>query len=263
MKRMRMVMGLCLVAVLGMSAFGVVSASAAAPEFGRCLKVVKPVKGKFSDAKCTKAAVAGKEGFEWSPGPGPNNKYTTVIKPLTKATLESTNKETISCTGQTSSGEFDLGNPKKTRKNISTFTNCEFVTFGVKCNSPGHAVGELVTNPFETELGIITKSSEGPIKNKLGNDLKPETGNEFIKFECAKIPVGVTGSLIVPVKSNTFTNKETLKFTQSKGHQKPEKFENEPKDTLTTTSTSGTFQSGQTITVIQTDEEKIEANSVV
>jgi hypothetical protein len=264
MKRMRMVMGLCLVAVLGMSAFGVVSASAAAPEFGRCLPAPGKKGGNSQDSKCTKAAVAGKEAFNWEPGPGPKPGFEDNMAAGKVATLESTNKETVLCKTQHSNGEYNAANSKQTKNIVVKFTGCELKPFEVKCNTAGSAVGELVTQKLKSELGVITISGEGPIKNKLGNDLTPETGEEFINFECAKIPVRVTGSVIVPVKSNTMTNKETLKFTQSKGKQKPEKFAPPAeKDTLLTESGKNAFQSGQTITTVQLGEEKMEANSVM
>src|SRR5205823_2671586 len=58
------------------------------PEFGRCVKLAKGVKGSFSTAGCTAPATPEKFSFEWQPGPGPNTKFTTKIKELMTATIE-------------------------------------------------------------------------------------------------------------------------------------------------------------------------------
>ncbi len=58
----------------------------------------------------------------------------------------------------------------------------------------------------------------------------------------------------------------TEKFTASKGKQKPEHFAGgvAKEHILETSTNGGTFeQSGQTITSILTNEEKVEANSVL
>ncbi len=49
------------------------TASAEAPEFGRCVKVAKGT-GSFKNANCTIALAGG--SYEWLPGPGPGNKFT-------------------------------------------------------------------------------------------------------------------------------------------------------------------------------------------
>ncbi len=58
MRRIK-IMGLCLVAVFAVSVAMAGTASAAAPEFGRCLKIAKTTEKKLSlydSAKCTKTA---------------------------------------------------------------------------------------------------------------------------------------------------------------------------------------------------------------
>ena len=71
MKRIK-IMGLCLVAVFAVSVMASASASAEAPEFGRCLAKAG---GKFSDAGCTKGVVS-KGKFEWTSGVE-KNKFTS------------------------------------------------------------------------------------------------------------------------------------------------------------------------------------------
>ena len=71
--------GLCLVAALAIGTVAAASASAEAPEYGRCIKKSKIEGAGFSSASCTKA-VATKAKYEWAPGPGPNAKFTSEGK---------------------------------------------------------------------------------------------------------------------------------------------------------------------------------------
>lgn len=78
MRRVRVV-GLCVIGALAISAVAVSSASAAAPEFGRCIK--KATKGGegYSNAGCT-LAVSASAKYEWAPGPGPKPKFTSTTR---------------------------------------------------------------------------------------------------------------------------------------------------------------------------------------
>ncbi len=79
MRRFRMT-GLCLVAVLAIGAAGAGSASAAAPEFGRCLKTPKHWTGPgYSDTRCNDE-VSENAKHEWLAGPGPKPGFTTTAK---------------------------------------------------------------------------------------------------------------------------------------------------------------------------------------
>jgi hypothetical protein len=73
MRRLRLV-GLCVLAALTIGAVATATASAEAPEFGRCVK--KAVKGGsgFYDAKCAEA-VSSEARYEWQPGPGSKAKF--------------------------------------------------------------------------------------------------------------------------------------------------------------------------------------------
>jgi hypothetical protein len=231
------------------------------PEYGRCVKLAKGVKGKYATATCTSPATAEKFAFEWEPGPGPKAKFTTSIKALTVATLETVTKKLIVCTGQTSTGEYT---GRKTVGNVViTFTGCEMG--GSKCTGAGAEEGEVVTNTLEGVLGIEKTSTEGPVKNKIAQDLFPvaEEG-PLMEFSCGPTPVSVRGSVLDPVKSNKMLSTATLKYAATAGKQKPEKFEGLPKDVLETSFGEAAFdQSGLKLTTIQTSEEKIEINSVV
>ena len=76
MIRLRM-FGLCLMAVMAIGAVAAASASAEAPEYGRCIKKAKTEGAGFSDSNCGTAV--GAEGkYEWLAGPGPKAKFTSI-----------------------------------------------------------------------------------------------------------------------------------------------------------------------------------------
>jgi hypothetical protein len=72
------VIGLCLIAAFAISAVAVASASAAAPEYGRCIKKTgKPSGEGYSNANCT-THVSAEGRYTWEPGPGSNPKFESV-----------------------------------------------------------------------------------------------------------------------------------------------------------------------------------------
>jgi hypothetical protein len=249
--------GLCIVAVFAMSALVAESASAEAPEYGRC---EAKAGGKYENKGCTKEK-AGKVKFEWVPGPGPKAKFTTKSKEGTLVTFETTKGlHKVVCTGQTSTGE--VTGPKTTAKVVETFTGCEWGP--VKCNTTGKPEGTVVTTTLSGALGIV-KKGETPLHNKIGNELSPTTGSTVAEFSCAGAVVLIIGHIIEPGPSlNSMKVTTTRKLTGKKGKQKPEKFEGGSLAIL-----EGSFKKGPIeltslgFTTIQTNEEAIEVNSVV
>ncbi len=79
MRRLTMV-GLCVIAALAFGAVAAASASAEAPEYGRCIKKEgKPSGEGFKNPSCTKPTSA-KAHYAWVPGPGPNAKFSSQGK---------------------------------------------------------------------------------------------------------------------------------------------------------------------------------------
>jgi len=255
MKRMKF-FGLCALAVFAVAGFAASSAFAAAPEFGRC---VAKTKGKYATSACT-TTKAGTEKFEWEPGPGPKNKFHSVIKEKTTATLETVKGTKITCSAEESPGEFK--NAKEVGGVVAKFNGCK--TSGLPCNSAGAKAEEIVTAPLGGVLGVEKVSTEGPVKNKLALELHSEAGN-IAEFECSGVKIVVHGSVLHPVSSNKMLIQATEKFAATKGEQKPSFFAGEPEDShiLESNTNGGPFEeAGQTITAIAKYEEKIEANSV-
>ncbi|TML00240.1 MAG: hypothetical protein E6G34_01755 [Actinobacteria bacterium] len=231
------------------------------PEFGRCVKLAKGVKGRFSTAACTTPATSEKFSFEWEPGPGPNAKFTTKIKELTTATIETVGGATrISCSGQSGTGEYTgrhtMGNV------VLTLTGCELSAS--KCTSEGAEEGVIRTSVLDGSLGV-QKKSEIFAKDKIALDLFPAAeGSPVMEFTCGGTAVDVSGSVLVPVASNKMALTATLKFLSKSGKQKPENFEGMPADVLMVAVGEGApVQAGLTLTTLQRSEEKVEINSVI
>jgi hypothetical protein len=255
MKRMKFV---GLLALAAFAVMGVVASSAfaSAPEFGRC---VAKAGGKFATATCT-TEKAGANKFEWESGPGPKNKFNSVIKEKTTATLETVKGTKITCSHEEGPGE--IKNAKEVAKVVATFNGCK--TSGLPCNSAGAGKEEIVTHSLGGVLGV-EKVGETALKNKLATELHAEGGGNLAEFECSGLGVEVRGSVLHPATANKFTNKYTEKFAATKGEQKPSEFAGEPDDShiLESNTSGGPFEeAGQTITAIATFEEKIEASTI-
>ena len=251
MLRVRKV-GLCLAVVFGAAAVTAASASAEAPEFGRC---VKQAGGKFKTGSCTTAAVPGEERFEWLPG-GVNGKFTTADKAGSLITFESVGGTKITCTNESAPGE---ATGAKTLSLTLTFKGCE--TSKGQCTSPGQSAGTVVTSPLQGELGTIQKGAE-PAKSKAGLELSPVGGGAFAECSVSTIHVPMRGSLIAGLAGNSMRTVYTIKYTESKGKQKPERFEGGPLAVLEWNTGLGYEQLGLKFTMILTAEEKIEVSTV-
>jgi hypothetical protein len=276
MGRIKLV-GACLVAVCAMSILAASSASAFVrepPEIGRCLKHTG---GHWKDGGCkTAAKVASEQKFEWYPAYGEAEngetklaekvKFTSVAKPGTLIQLTTVTGEGIGCKNQTALGEAT--GPKTLKATNVVFTECQET--GQKCtstNPKAEKTGEIKVKDLNGLLGI-EKFGETKAKDKVANLFKPVSGEVFTEFECGGIPVKVHGEVMNPLKSNSMKSSLTVKFTASKGKQKPEKFATDPVGTKRVLFSNklvggGEVQAGQSLTTIQTGEEKLEINTLV
>lgn len=80
MKRLT-VIGASLVAALLISAVAAASASAAPPEYGRCVEVGKG-HGTYKDSGCTKVGPARSAKYAWTPGPGAKPGFSWEKRPV-------------------------------------------------------------------------------------------------------------------------------------------------------------------------------------
>jgi hypothetical protein len=259
MKRMRVV-GACLAAALLMGAVAAAGASAAAPEYGRCLKQTSGGGKKYKDSKCTKEELGSKAKYEWVPG-AEKAKFTSTGG---IGVLSTVGNASVECKAESSDGEFVPGNNKEEAGIYVIFTGCK--AEGLPCESPGHASGELETNELEGLIGWENKA-----KKKTDLELYPAKSVKsglFIEFECSGLVVKVRGEVLVPIKNDKMTESTTLKFNDSKGKQKPEKWEESSEKAILESSFSnvnaGVYeQAGQKITSTVKGQEKLELNAVI
>jgi hypothetical protein len=256
MKRAR-ILGLGLTAVLAMAALGAASASAEAPEFGRCVKALKGT-GPFKNAGCTVAVTGG--SYEWMPGPGTKDGFTLAPREAVMRVIETVGGTPLICHDAAGTGEYT--GQKTVGAVVLTLSGCE--TGSVKCNSAGQTTGTAVTSPLEGALGIV-KRGEAPALDKIGLALfHPGEGGLILHVDCAGLPISVRGSVIGAVSTKSMKVMSTLKFKQTKGRQKPEQFEGESPDVLEWSANGGPFeQAGLGFEATQTNEEPIEVNPVV
>jgi hypothetical protein len=231
------------------------------PEFGRCIKTVG---GEFENSGCTKAAAGASGSYEWHPAfggsaPLEKTKFTAVMNEGTVSVLETIGKSQMVCSGASSGGEF-TGNKSFSAVTV-TFTGCS--AFEGACTSAGAPTGTVVTQPLEGTLGV-EEVGAAPVENAIAEDLfPPGRSGPIAEFSCSGIAITVTGSLIAPVPSNLMKLIVPIKFKAAKGRQRQESFAGEPPDVLFTSALGVSEQSGEAMTVKQTNEEKVEINSVV
>jgi len=266
MRRIK-IAGLCLVAMFAMSAIASATASAAAPEFGKCNKVTG-ANSNYSDSKCTKEVAKGTGKYEWVPGAaGVTFKTTGGV-----ATLLTVKGESVTCSSEKSSGEYLSGNNKEEKTTVE-FAGCK--SNGLDCTTTGKAAGELVTKPL---IGIVGYEKPPTTKAKTVLQLHPETsGGHFIDFKCTSVLTievkgaeGANGGILVPIKNGKMTATETLKYKASKGIQKPSKWVppagySENQFLESNFQETGFAKSGQTITSKVTNDGgvKLELNPFV
>jgi hypothetical protein len=230
------------------------------PEFGRCIKTTG---GKYEDAGCTTTGTG--KNYEWQPAFGGSlplvkTGFTNTIKEGTTAELETVGGNMTSCSGESATGKY-TGN-QTVGSVIVTFTGC--MAFGVGCKSAGAAPGTVVTNTLEGVLGVEELGAE-PRLNKIGEELFPVgRSGPMSEFSCGGLQETISGAIISPVTSNLMKLTVTIKSKAVKGKQRPEHFVEQPAELLLAKIESGgPEQSGQTLTTQQTNEEKVEINSVL
>jgi len=252
--------------MFAMSAIASGTASAAAPEFGQCLKKAKAEGTGFTSVKCTVAGTGTKAKYEWVAGAA-GDKFSTTG---TTATLLTVKGESVTCASESSTGHYLAGNNKE-EETVVNFKGCK--SNGLTCTTEGKGEGELTTNSLTGIVGFEKSTSTA----KTVLQLHPTaSGGHFIDFKCTEaltIEVrgnNASGGLLVPIKNGKMTSTETLKYKSSKGIQKPTTWV-PPAGYTETQFLESNFQhtvfsqSGQTITSKVTNEGglKLELNPAV
>jgi hypothetical protein len=264
-----------MVLALAISAIASTSASAEAPEWGRCVKQVaveKVFHGKYSNAKCTLLVTpeeeAAKGKFEWFPGAvAGKNHFTTTGGPLDlRSTLRLSG---IKCTSEKGQGEYSLTNSKQLANVVLEFAGCTNGTF--KCTTEGQSSGVIIFNELVGEVGYQKMGKATALKLAPG----PSAGGKFIVFFCIGSEYRYRGKgeeagagVLVNIKSGSMKATETLKFVASKKHiQKPVVWEGFPTETYPELSEEHLpyEQTGWTneMTITNDEEMKYELNLLV
>ncbi len=254
MKRIR-ITGLCVIVAAVALTVSAAAASAAAPEYGRCIKKAKAEGKGYTSSKCTVAGEGAKAKYEWLPGAG-KHKFTTSGG---AGKLETVDGKTVTCEHESSTGEFDPTNFKQETTSVR-FTGCK--SEGFPCTTEGLKEGELETRELLGEVGFETGK-----KTALELRPGPNAGGLFIAFKCIglKIEVRPHGGILVPIKNDKMKTTETLKYKATKGKQKPVKWANSSEEQYLESNfaETGWEQAGQTITSEVKGEEALELNTAV
>jgi alpha-tubulin suppressor-like RCC1 family protein len=231
------------------------------PEFGRCLKVAKGT-GRYKAAVCTTTAAAG--SYEWTTEIV-RRRFTTQAKNVQLKTATGgagTRSGSLVCRSESGSGEYS--GTKEVINVQMTLTGCQRSDKAV-CSSESEASGEITTNVAEGVLGITrTTVVDGKESRKVGLDLFPlgKVGALIGPIICVGTPIEAQGSVIGGVTADKMALSTRLVFVAASGHQKPEQFEAEPRNTL-----EGVLfglkplAMGLKMSVTQANEEAVEINA--
>ena len=234
------------------------------PELGRCVKVPGEVvgsktvyHGEFTKNTCATVSKKHNGPYEFESG---------VLDPhftsnaITAVTLETASRAKVTCSGETSAGEFT--SPRTVGGLILKFDGCALA--GFKCTTAHQAEGKIVTSTLEGTLGVY-KMAAKPAGNKVGLELSPAgKAGTFMEFSCGGTSVSVKGSVIVPLTANKTLPTIDLQAKASNGKQKPENFVGGPKEILEA-STNGEPDEpiGLTVAVTEENGEELEVDTVV
>lgn len=210
------ILGLCLLAASAVGVFTAGTASAALPEWGKCVKVPFEVngkvktKGKFANSNCTEAQAGGE--YEFLKGTsGISNAEFTARQTSEKAELETAQGIGVTCDGTEAHGS--LAGTKEVVGVEVTFTGCELGALNFSCEGSFESFergkqygyefteGEIITRGLKGRLGYI--SGKGTSEPKVGLELAPEEkGGLFAEFGCgARDQFGQNPVLVVRVGS--------------------------------------------------------------
>jgi hypothetical protein len=210
---------LCVVAIAGLCAIIVASASASEPALWECAKAAKVdghYTGRYEDKSCSEENTTGRGKFEmqeWQKEPGAAKSFKGVSKGLN---WEISGVIGVTCTSSVFTGEVAGA---KAFKDVSiTLSGCEV---GHRQCENGGTLGEIKLNPLQGELGYVNKAA-----HEVGVILSSEVGRYIAEYHCAELHIRWSGAVIgVITPTNVFTKGLTLAFEQSAGEQYPRTME--------------------------------------
>jgi hypothetical protein len=258
--------GLCAIAVVALALTSAGSASAEAPEFGRCVKVATGT-GVYSTATCT--AEGGEKKFVWIPGIGSKTKFSEKVFAEKAFKWKLAGNDEGICVEEAATGEYT--SPKTVGNVRITLNSCGWKGGPTGC-------GPIVLEPMRGELGVY-ELGETPLTNKIGLKLEPEAGNMIAAFNCetSTPPNPFTwqnGWVIGAVTTNKMLIKNTVKYKYRKPssfgiEQLPQGFLGELPNPMESSTAlihgeEKEFQAlGWQLTTKMNNEEKIEVSSTL
>jgi len=224
--------GAALAAMLALGLLTSAGASAALPEWGRCVPAESPETAEYSGKKCVTPG-EGKGKFNFVPGPGAKPKFEGTS---TEDVVLQTPKLKISCSAGTFNGEYTGA---KTASVTVDLIGC--VSNAKKCQSNPLKEGEIEPpGPLEGEIGFTNING---IKG-VGLDIKRSPA--ITSFTCGELgetpeTTGtIEGSVIGKLGPlNSMRPELKLIYKTAGGKQVPEAFEGGEKDTLSVQLVSG------------------------
>jgi hypothetical protein len=190
-------MAVSVVAACAICAFAVANASAALPEWGKCVKVPVTIKekvktkGAYADANCTEKT-GGEYEFLKGSSAVSNTEFTNTMT-TPEAVLELSVGLQVKCTGETATGH--LSGAKEVSGVTVTFTGCYSAQLRSEVNEwdcdnqfqrneeqkrAEYIAGEIVTNTLKGKLGYI--SGKGTATPVVGLELEPQEKHGLFAF---------------------------------------------------------------------------------
>jgi hypothetical protein len=218
------IMAVCVVAVCAICALAAANASAALPEWGKCVKTPVTIKGKehktgkYANSNCTEAQTRGEYEFVKGTEELPTKTFTnTMTSP--EAVLNTSFGVEVKCTAETATGELsgtkEVANVRVTFKgcmaNLAELP-CENTAVNESTNSehPNEVIkyirGEIETRELKGKLGYI--SGKGTATPVVGLELEPAKKHEqFAFFGCGSTGENPTPVIFSNVGANGFNRK--------------------------------------------------------
>ena len=187
-------LGACLVAAFAVFAVAVASASAAGPEWGRCVEAAKGTKGLYEDSNCTKEKVKEKKGvkspdgkYEWKAGApaAPGCEAKKHGNYLTSACNTEKEKKGVP---EEHKGKFEKFGPKFTGEGGKGVLSAEMYFCGVgdpeeavrepraDCTNNGNHPGTYIVDISELDVECTSEHNTG---EALGSD---QVANVSVRF---------------------------------------------------------------------------------
>jgi hypothetical protein len=218
---------------------GNVRAERTLPELGRCVPApshkeghTNIYEGSYENAGCTDEIPFKDAKYEWHPGPGANRTFTTSGKSIT---LETVAGAKLKCAASSGSGEYT---GTKSATLAVTLSGCKNELSKQACQSSGAGAGEIRLGSLNATLGFIQDEvlELDNLSYSIGWALSG--GSTLVQGQCGANAEALvlSGAVIGKMGSiDKMTPAYNLQFEGKGGVQKPESFEEEPKQTLTAT----------------------------